>query len=977
MNLFDITAPTACLPVGLQQASLLARASGHSHDLGKFGDMFQGKLHRACIPSKTGAPVIEGDLIRHEWLSLHVLLLSLRQGKVCPDALVSEWDKNWGQSLRTFDHLNKAVNLSKGMASATSALLFLVFTHHKLPKDQNSGPKAPRNGLGAAVYVDDAGKSKIVMPVAQPNSQTWSVIKEGFDRLSALPEASTLHWRAVATVARMALILSDHSISSVDKRLDPHWGSNRSQDPKVAFANTRDNGVGKKVMNQHVDWHLLEVGNLAEKMVQCMWSFDPPALSKAAVQRLRQPAEGRFAWQSVCADALRASQETQKLPTLVFNVAGTGAGKTRMNVVALDALRRDEPLRFASCFNLRTLTTQTHEAYALQLGIGSDEMALVMGRGGPTALVNAATAHSTPVSTAEDEDGNDPEEDFEVKGECDPAPPWLAHFLEKTPALTPIVMMPVVVATIDHLVKAGDPNEKANHALTMLRMMRSDLVIDEVDSFDPKALACVAKLVTSAAMWGRHVVVSSATLAEPVASALYKAYDLGIKMGASLGVLPSAAWRQAVIDDQRGCSVCVNGSVKDFGIWFRNEIELLMKVLSANASKKRPAELIAVTAAPKGGIWPHFSGVVATACKKMHERHAHEIVVDGHVHKISFGLVRVANVNVAVPMASALCKLLPSARVACYHAQLNRLQRQKLEQALDVILVRKMTQDEWEQKLLATPEAIDAMRRSRAEGRDETSFVVVATPVEEIGRDHDFDWAVIEPSSTQSIVQVGGRVNRHRLLDMLEPNIGILQFNYLHLRNVQHRRSHDPCFLRPGLEIEDNDSASGTSHPLRDMTALVNWPALHAAGQLDARLRYDDATHPFAKFDNEASQKEIKKWLKAFLNSDSCLWMGANTYHPLRDGAPTERWTVDEQGVHRREERLSDAGRERGFRVRVIDDEPGSANAWLTWTVQELVGEAVDAGENPQTAMVVELRALGEKEDRVYVRNDSFGYWKP
>ena len=38
------------------------------------------------------------------------------------------------------------------------------------------------------------------------------------------------------------------------------------------------------------------------------------------------------------------------------------------------------------------------------------------------------------------------------------------------------------------------------------------------------------------------------------------------------------------------------------------------------------------------------------------------------------------------------------------------------------------------------------------------TFVLITTPVEEVGRDHDFDWAVIEPSSYRSFIQLAGRV---------------------------------------------------------------------------------------------------------------------------------------------------------------------------------------------------------------------------
>ncbi|WP_438357140.1 hypothetical protein, partial [Burkholderia cenocepacia] len=32
----------------------------------------------------------------------------------------------------------------------------------------------------------------------------------------------------------------------------------------------------------------------------------------------------------------------------------------------------------------------------------------------------------------------------------------------------------------------------------------------------------------------------------------------------------------------------------------------------------------------------------------------------------------------------------------------------------------------------------------------------------EVGRDHDYDWAIVDPSSMRSIIQLAGRVWRHR-----------------------------------------------------------------------------------------------------------------------------------------------------------------------------------------------------------------------
>jgi len=78
----------------------------------------------------------------------------------------------------------------------------------------------------------------------------------------------------------------------------------------------------------------------------------------------------------------------------------------------------------------------------------------------------------------------------------------------------------------------------------------------------------------------------------------------------------------------------------------------------------------------------------------------------------------------------------------------------------------------------------------------------VATPVEEVGRDHDFDWAVIEPSSYRSIIQLAGRILRHRnLLDagLKSPNIALMQYN---LKGMSEDKN--PVFCRPGYESSQN-----------------------------------------------------------------------------------------------------------------------------------------------------------------------------
>jgi len=73
-------------------------------------------------------------------------------------------------------------------------------------------------------------------------------------------------------------------------------------------------------------------------------------------------------------------------------------------------------------------------------------------------------------------------------------------------------------------------------------------------------------------------------------------------------------------------------------------------------------------------------------------------------------------------------------------------------------------------------------------------FVVLATSVAEVGRDHDYDWAIVEPSSMRSIIQLAGRIQRHRKCVPQDYNIHILGKNFKVLKGEK------PAYCRPGFE---------------------------------------------------------------------------------------------------------------------------------------------------------------------------------
>ncbi len=971
----DLERSRPALSPGLRLACLLATGSGLSHDLGKFGFMFQNKL-RGQGPMR--------DAVRHDWLSFYLLLNK--------EALQSEdgWHRAWANAKPNLPKLDEVIrsrrDFSEGLRSAQAALEYLVFTHHRMPRDP--GGKVRAHTLSEETYLDESQTVPGMQAKGCPSPETLSLRRTTISRINALVDSldgrreDPVFWRAVASLARMGLILADHSVSSVNLTDHPEHGPSLDRTPGALFANTAVNAAGQNVLNQQLDWHLINVGVEAPRMLTRMLQFRPPGLSDQTLEKLREPAVGRFQWQSVSAGALRNAQAEERLATLVLNIAGTGCGKTRMNVLAVASLREGESVRIATGLNLRTLTLQTRDAYAKQLGMSKAELSCVIGCSLAVRLHEARDAKAAV--PLEDEDGNPIEEEFQADGHAEPGPGWLDKFLSNNRSLSSVVMSPVVVCTADFLVKAGDPTEKANHALTSLRMMHSDLVLDEIDSYDPKALVAVMRLVTTAAMFGRHVVASSATLSVPVAKALHAAYELGITMGERVGLLEHGRWRQALIDDKTVPQLSASTGSEAFEVWFRNGLN---QVLGGMGQRRlRPAELIRVridaetTQERRKSIQVAINDAVA----RMHQRHAWTVRHRGRDHSVSLGLVRIANIKNAVLVAKWLSAHQPSARVCCYHSQISRIHRYLIEKNLDAMLSRHpIAGGDPGARLLANDEVRLAIERSQDDGSSETKFIVVATPVEEIGRDHDFDWAIIEPSSTQSVVQASGRVNRHRLVDVDEPNIGVLQFNF-----AQADAESKLVFTRPGLECEiSTGRIESPSHESHDLESLISWRALELHGQIDARLRYLTDVHPFALYDDRASAYQIEKHSARFMRSDKALWMGATTYDavPLREKSnpQPETWTKNAEGDHLLDEASPSVRNQRVLvkRDNLISQEVVThavmQAAWLSWRDDYLRAQADMLELTSEQAFQVQLRPVSEEDTKsVLIEHPCFGYYK-
>lgn len=947
------------LPSFARATAVIANASGLAHDLGKYAEAFQKKLHST-------KPI--ADAIRHEWLSAE-LLDRIDQGDGQID-FAAVWQSATECAINRRVDCTTGTPFEKALGSARDALKFAVVTHHRLPYEGTATDKHQMSGkMNPGTYFREGDRNvhrKFIGPTPIKLLGRLHKAIQKCDAIEYTGDSPLLYWRAVALFARMALILADHSVSALP------FNERLARDAVTAFANTKKVGNTRR-LDQPLEQHLNDVGSLAGVLIHKLWSFNPPALCPASRERIdERSGAGRFEWQDRAVDAIHRDGTLIDAPTLVLNVAATGSGKTRANVRILSALRKDAELRIATALNLRSLTLQVADSYRKELRIEHDELDCVIGDKRAMELHGANQA-----TDPQDDDDNPIEAVFEASTSGDPPPPWLDKFFERRPKMRSVVATPMLVSTIDFLVAAGEPNMQAHHAIAMMRLMNSDLILDEIDSYDPKALVAVLRLVLYAAFWGRNVVASSATLSVVVANALHKVFEFGCRMrSATMGT--DTAWRIVLVSDTAQTRVLVKPDLTPYEVQYKAFIDETLAPLAGKSL--RPAALWPMTPAvamPKQTAAKSWCEHVAEAADDMHRRHGWELqLVGGRTVRVSLGLIRVANIGTCIDLAKHLATTRSDkVRVVAYHSQLLMLQRWHIERSLDALLTRKGDEAKWKQIIGANA---DVLASFDAQTND-LSLIVVATPVEEIGRDHDFDWAVIEPSSTQSIVQCAGRVNRHRLVDVATPNVAVLQYNK-RAWDLPAHSGKAAVFKWPGLE--SNDSKVDSHECIRDLGQLFDWPQVQ---QIDARLRFDNARHKFPKFDDAALQAATAKWLNRLTGEDTYgnLWMSESTYvnTPLRshDTGQQARWKLeivdDRELVYKQWEQTAFGEqwtpRSVGDSVKLVPRKP--KGTWLTPHLSVLKELASAHGLESEKYLEVKVR---QKPGDLLVHDNSFGFYR-
>lgn len=850
---------------------LLARLAALFHDLGKANEVFQKKLK---------SPQAVADPFRHEWVSLR--LFESFVGDACRS------DREWLERLLTLDGgetklilddrrlhkdgIDKVYSPFRTLQLPLARVLgWLIVSHHRLPTPSG------KEGFDRVLKPDALGKlpggvlhdwcgSRLQVGEAKIQAACWS-FKKGlpFDsnhwrqhvaktadamlkRPSLLnnPSQNVLDSPHVLHLSRLVLMLADHYYSSQSSHA--RYGDPVRPGDKVLYANTHREKGGAPKLNQRLDEHLIGVEVNASRLMRTLPRLEQNLPRIVRHKGFRERAKAPFRWQNTAFDLAEGLRErSAEHGFFGVNLASTGCGKTFANARILYGLANPQQgARFTVALGLRTLTLQTGDAYRERLGLGPEDLAVLAGGAATQALheyyrtkAQAATGEGSESAQALLPDHHYVR--YEGSLEDSPLKRWLQDNQSGRKAAA-LLDAPVLVCTVDHLMPACESTRGGHQILPMLRVMTSDLVLDEPDDFDMADLPALARLVHWAGLLGSRVVLSSATLPPVLVQGLFLAYRAGRaefqrhrgRPGVGLDVC--CGWF-----DEFGAEGNSHGRDPDGATFLAQHtafVERRIARLATIEEVRRRAVILPVLVRPSGANDPaskqvdicrQLAALLRDQAVTLHRHHHSTDPVTGK--RVSFGLIRMANIDPLFDVALSLyalgapegCRI----HLCAYHARHPTLVRAKIEKELDAALKRHhpdavvFAQPSLREKLDASPE-IDHF------------FIVLATAVAEVGRDHCYDWAIVEPSSMRSIIQLAGRVKRHREFDCPpdQPNILLLDVNVKTLKHGDNARA----FYWPGFESAE--FPLGTHH-LSELLAPEQWQIIDARARIRPRETLD------------------------------------------------------------------------------------------------------------------------------------------
>lgn len=426
----------------------------------------------------------------------------------------------------------------------------------------------------------------------------------------------------------------------------------------------------------------------------------------------------------------------------------------------------------------------------------------------------------------------------------------------------------------------------------MLRLLTSDLVLDEPDDFDRNDLPALCRLVNWAGMLGSRVLLSSATLPPALVQALFNAYRAGRADYQQASGQPDTpvniccAWF-----DEHGVAQQDIQQSKDFIQHHGDFITRRVGKLST-AEVLRRAELIPVSSASvkNGSVLDAMAAVMRDSMLRLHQAH-HQ--THPSEKTVSVGVVRMANIDPLVAIAQRLYAMAAPENYrihyCVYHSQHPLAVRSAIERRLDVTLTRYQPNALWQ-----VAEIEHALQHHPEQHH---LFVVLATSVVEVGRDHDYDWALAEPSSMRSFIQLAGRVQRHRQVAPQMANMHILQKNF---KALTQKDPAIPVYCKPGFETT---RCRLNTHDLDKLLLPSQYKVINAISRIQERTKLEprdnfvDLEHLSLRLILQGSAEPLKYYAALWWRKQA-TWSGEQQRcTPFRQSSPDEQhnlWIDDE-----------------------------------------------------------------------------------
>lgn len=843
----------------------LAAVAALFHDWGKTNNYFQDKLRKHDGKNRM-------DPFRHEWISCKLLeaLIAVTHSE--------ETDENWMQAIisgtvheaellkkiQENQTVEKQCHLGK-LPALASAIVWLILSHHRMADkkgEAKDGYEQVERGSFESVlshlsadwgYQNPRKEEFAAGDLAKcfyfPEGLLWErsaiwqkELKKWVGRLHDVSislqqgvqsEALTQRpaFRLILLYARLCLMIGDHYVSS--KKAETKAGQTWSV--TKLWANTDGQGGCK----QYLEEHLVKVSAQALQTAHRLPFFAEKMERAYDIRGLKKQGTGAYAWQEKAVAKIDEYRKAHAKDTawFIINMASTGCGKTIANAKIMHAISPDQKsLRYILALGLRSLTLQTGDSYRKQLGMDESELAVLIGSDAIRSLHGREQEESDcgMESAASLMEENVDYLDTFDSGEMQFMTLFLGDTNQRADKNKALLLKPVLAATIDHMMGAVQTIKGGRYMLPFLRLMSSDLVIDEIDDFTTRDLYAIARLVHLAGMLGRNVGISSATIPPDLAEGMARAYRAGLSVYNDFFLEKKPCVVLWCDEFKSAVQEMPAGNDADFLAAHQKFVNSRCKKLKVQKIRRKGELMGCTPSADKTDVENNFFEDIRKAAEKMH---ALNHVIDQKTGKhISFGVVRMANINPCVELSEYLLRCVWSAgyavRLMTYHSRQILLLRHEQEKYLDSVLSRKG--EEGQSVELTDP----VIRRHIDESQEENIlFIVVATPVEETGRDHDFDWAVIEPSSYRSIIQLSGRVMRHRTLakDQAASNVAVMEYN---LRGL---KEEPKAFKWPGYEVGKYQLKSHDMKQLIDVNDLAN--------RIDAapRIRKPEELHPESK----------------------------------------------------------------------------------------------------------------------------------